>query len=424
MPPNTPALAVVYVMPPNTPPLTVVYVMPPNTPALAVVYLMPPNTPALAVVYVMPPNTPPLTVVYMMPPNTPPLTVVYVTPPNTPPLTVVYVMPPNTPVLAVVYVMPPNTPAVAVVYVMPPISPALAVVYMMPPNTPPLTVVYVMPPNTPALAVVLYSFKYAAARAYSSRYTFWNICIHEVCSSFSETVYFRFVTSPRELLTVSKVGKEDRAMYQCVVSGHHYNVQAAAHLALGDSSPELHYKFQEQTLQPGPSVSLKCVATGNPPPQFLWSLDGFPLPESERFLVGQYVTVHDDVISHVNITHVRVEDGGEYTCRASNTVGGVSHSAKVNVYGMPFIRQMRRVSAVAGSGLRIKCPVGGYPIDKIIWEKDGRMLPTDIRQRVFDNGTLIISQTQRDTDGGRYTCRASNRQGHSASRDVTVTVTG
>ncbi|XP_069938509.1 cell adhesion molecule Dscam2-like [Cherax quadricarinatus] len=233
----------------------------------------------------------------------------------------------------------------------------------------------------------------------------------------------RFVTSPRELLTVSKVGKEDRAMYQCVVSGHHYNVQAAAHLALGDSSPELHYKFQEQTLQPGPSVSLKCVATGNPPPQFLWSLDGFPLPESERFLVGQYVTVHDDVISHVNITHVRVEDGGEYTCRASNTVGGVSHSAKVNVYGMPFIRQMRRVSAVAGSGLRIKCPVGGYPIDKIIWEKDGRMLPTDIRQRVFDNGTLIISQTQRDTDGGRYTCRASNRQGHSASRDVTVTVT-
>ncbi|XP_042239240.1 Down syndrome cell adhesion molecule-like protein Dscam2 isoform X3 [Homarus americanus] len=233
----------------------------------------------------------------------------------------------------------------------------------------------------------------------------------------------RFVTSPRELLTVSKVGKEDRAMYQCVVSARHYNVQAAAHLALGDSSPELHYKFQEQTLQPGPSVSLKCVATGNPPPQFIWTLDGFPLPESERFLVGQYVTVHDDVISHVNITNVRVEDGGEYTCSASNTVGAVTHSAKVNVYGLPYIRPMRRVSAVAGSGLRIKCPVAGYPIDKIIWEKDGRVLPTDIRQRVFDNGTLVITQTQRDTDGGRYTCRASNRHGHIASRDVTVTVT-
>ncbi|XP_066972085.1 cell adhesion molecule Dscam1 [Macrobrachium rosenbergii] len=233
----------------------------------------------------------------------------------------------------------------------------------------------------------------------------------------------RFATSPREVLTISKVSKDDRAMYQCVVTARHHNVQAAAHLALGDSSPELHYRFQEQTLQPGPSVSLKCVATGNPPPQFVWTLDGFQLPESERFLVGQYVTVHDDVISHVNITNVIVEDGGQYTCEASNNVGSVSHSAKVNVYGLPFIRTMKRVTAVAGSVLRIKCPVAGYPIEKITWEKDGRVLPTDIRQRVFDNGTLVVTQTQRETDGGRYTCRASNRHGHSAYRDVTVAVT-
>lgn len=32
-----------------------------------------------------------------------------------------------------------------------------------------------------------------------------------------------------------------------------------------DASPELVYWFSEQTLQPGPTVSLKCVATGNPP---------------------------------------------------------------------------------------------------------------------------------------------------------------
>lgn len=29
-----------------------------------------------------------------------------------------------------------------------------------------------------------------------------------------------------------------------------------------------------------------------------------------RFLIGQYVTAHGDVIAHVNITHVMVEDGG------------------------------------------------------------------------------------------------------------------
>lgn len=48
-------------------------------------------------------------------------------------------------------------------------------------------------------------------------------------------------------------------------------------MLIADASPELLYWFSEQTLQPGPTVSLKCVATGNPLPQFTWSLDGFPV---------------------------------------------------------------------------------------------------------------------------------------------------
>lgn len=56
-----------------------------------------------------------------------------------------------------------------------------------------------------------------------------------------------------------------------------------------------------------------------------------------RFMIGQYVTVHGDVISHVNITHVMVEDGGEYSCVAENRAGKLTHSARLNVYGMfPF----------------------------------------------------------------------------------------
>ncbi|XP_076048641.1 Down syndrome cell adhesion molecule 4 isoform X2 [Oratosquilla oratoria] len=233
----------------------------------------------------------------------------------------------------------------------------------------------------------------------------------------------RFRSSSRETLEVAGVGKDDRGMYQCVASSKYDVAQAAAQLTLGDSSPELLYRFQQQTLQPGPSVSLKCVATGNPPPQFVWTLDGFPLPESDRFLVGQYVTVHDDVISHVNISNVRVEDGGEYECAASNSVGTVHHSAKVNVYGLPFIRPMSKVAAVAGKDLVIKCPVAGYPIESIIWEKEGRVLPINIRQTAYKNGTLVISQTQRVVDEGRYTCKASNRHGNTVDRDVIVQVT-
>lgn len=66
-------------------------------------------------------------------------------------------------------------------------------------------------------------------------------------------------------------------MYQCIVANEWEQIQSTAELQLGDATPELLYWFSEQTLQPGPTVSLKCVATGNPPPQFTWNLDGFPV---------------------------------------------------------------------------------------------------------------------------------------------------
>lgn len=97
------------------------------------------------------------------------------------------------------------------------------------------------------------------------------------------------VEPPR--LTIKRLTKEDRGMYQCIVSNNWDQAQATAELDMGDAGPELVYWFSEQTLQPGPTVSLKCVATGNPPPQFTWTLDGFPIPDHSRFLVGENHTL-------------------------------------------------------------------------------------------------------------------------------------
>ncbi len=52
-----------------------------------------------------------------------------------------------------------------------------------------------------------------------------------------------------------------------------------------------------------------------------------------RFLIGQYVTVHGDVVSHVNISRASVQDGGVYRCSAENRAGAVTHKAKLNIYG-------------------------------------------------------------------------------------------
>ncbi|XP_034196076.1 Down syndrome cell adhesion molecule 2 isoform X6 [Osmia lignaria lignaria] len=226
-----------------------------------------------------------------------------------------------------------------------------------------------------------------------------------------------------ELLRLNGIGREDRGMYQCIVRrAEGDTAQASAELQLGDAPPMLLYSFIEQTLQPGPAVSLKCSAAGNPTPQVSWALDGFPLPTNGRFVIGQYVTVHGDVISHVNISHVMVEDGGEYSCTAENRAGKVTHAARLNVYGLPYIRLIPKVTAVAGETLRLKCPVAGYPIEEIKWERANRELPDDLRQKVLPDGTLVITSVQKKGDAGVYTCSARNKQGHSARRSGDVAV--
>ncbi|KAF3428323.1 hypothetical protein E2986_02509 [Frieseomelitta varia] len=157
------------------------------------------------------------------------------------------------------------------------------------------------------------------------------------------------------------------------------------------------------------STSLVCVAQACPTPEY-------------RFVIGQYVTVHGDVISHVNISHVMVEDGGEYSCTAENRAGKVTHAARLNVYGLPYIRLIPKVTAVAGETLRLKCPVAGYPIEEIKWERANRELPDDLRQKVLPDGTLVITSVQKKGDAGVYTCSARNKQGHSARRSGDVAV--
>ncbi|CAG2162952.1 unnamed protein product, partial [Oppiella nova] len=230
----------------------------------------------------------------------------------------------------------------------------------------------------------------------------------------------RFIA--KDLIHIDAVNKEHRGMYQCFASNDFESVQAYAELQLGDDPPEFREVFPQQTLDPGPSLSLKCIAGGTPLPQITWQLDDSPIPESLRVRFGDYVTKDGLVISYVNISEVRVEDGGGYACKADNGVASIEHFAKINVLGPPVVRPMRNITVVASEPLIVRCPVGGYPLESITWERAGHHLPYNHRQKVHDNGTLEVYHIERATDEGLYTCVAKNKKGQTAQSTVYVRV--
>ncbi|CAL8129105.1 unnamed protein product [Orchesella dallaii] len=123
-------------------------------------------------------------------------------------------------------------------------------------------------------------------------------------------------------------------------------------LCIAASTSELVNTFISQSTQPGPLVSLKCSAIGNPIPRITWSIDGLLITSQKqifqhsqnyysRISVASYHQKNGEVVSHLNISNAQVEDSGLFQCKASNLVGNLSHSSRLNIYGQPVIPNLR-----------------------------------------------------------------------------------
>ncbi|CAH0405117.1 unnamed protein product [Chilo suppressalis] len=223
-----------------------------------------------------------------------------------------------------------------------------------------------------------------------------------------------------EQLIIASVHRADRGVYQCVARNERDSAQASAELRLGDTAPELQYTFIEQVLRPGQVVTLKCSAAGSPPPHFSWLLDGQPLntiARGHRYSVEQFATKTNDVVSYLNISAVRSEDGGLYTCRAANSLGEVSHTSRLNIYGPPYVRSVGPIRAVAGRELVLYCPYSGYPISSVKWERDGSPIAWD---NSID-GALRIPRVD-SSHAGTYNCAVMGSHGEIARRDLQLVV--
>lgn len=129
------------------------------------------------------------------------------------------------------------------------------------------------------------------------------------------------------------------------------------------------------------------------------------------------------MISYVNISQAQVVDGGLYRCTADNGLAQTSHQALVSVAGEPVVKQMANQTVVAGTALLARCPVAGHPLLEVHWLHNGRRVPANHRQRVLDNGTLLVEHMEKaQNDQGEYTCVVRAPGGQSAQGSFQVAI--
>ncbi|KAG1653127.1 Down syndrome cell adhesion molecule-like protein Dscam2 [Nymphon striatum] len=226
-----------------------------------------------------------------------------------------------------------------------------------------------------------------------------------------------------EIITIPSVARDDSGMYQCIIRNFKDTAQATGRLELGDVAPMIISGFTRRHLQPGPSINLNCEVSGDPVPDISWYLDGSLISNTERTVIRTRVNTNIEAHSDLTIHKIRSEDGGLYQCIATNKAGQAKHSERINVYGVPSVRQMGNVTVVAGEKFSLRCPVYGYPIHTMVWQKEGKTIFAEgNRRNVTPEGELVVNSADQTLDSGSYTCVASNRQGQRSSQNVWIHV--
>ncbi|TMS03749.1 Hemicentin-2 [Larimichthys crocea] len=118
----------------------------------------------------------------------------------------------------------------------------------------------------------------------------------------------------------------------------------------------------------------------------------------------------------LKFSRVTLGDAGTYQCLAKNDAGVAVGRTKL------VLQACRAWSTLQCSAGRssLECVADGQPQPEVTWHKERRPVVDGAHIRVFANGTLAITSTQR-SDAGLYTCTAKNLAGR-ASHDMRLVI--
>ncbi|XP_072200110.1 immunoglobulin superfamily member 10 [Excalfactoria chinensis] len=157
---------------------------------------------------------------------------------------------------------------------------------------------------------------------------------------------------------------------------------------------------------------IPCEATGNPQPTIEWTKIS---PETDVPASGsRWMVLPNGTLA---IAQAALQDGGQYRCTATNTLGTAQLLATLAVVAYPprITGGTRLLTAHAGVPVTMRCPAEGRPPPSISWVLANETYISSSSQGnqkvlVWPDGTLMIKDVT-VYDRGLYTCTATNPAG-------------
>ncbi|NXW52027.1 CD22 protein, partial [Nyctiprogne leucopyga] len=211
------------------------------------------------------------------------------------------------------------------------------------------------------------------------------------------------------LLTFKALWYHDETFLRCVLqSSDGKNITSATRQLQVNYAPrDVRVEMTPSSpIYEGGKVTLRCQDSAKPPSHtYTWTLDGRILPyKRDEVLLGP----------------VQATDGGSYSCQAINIVGTtMSSPSHLHVYYAPRDVRVEVTPASPvweGWQVTLNCHVSSNPpASNYSWSLEGQILPHQHMAQVFLRPTKA-------TDGGSYSCQATNSLGTSKSLPTTLEV--
>uniref|UniRef100_A0A0R3RFL5 Muscle M-line assembly protein unc-89 n=1 Tax=Elaeophora elaphi TaxID=1147741 RepID=A0A0R3RFL5_9BILA len=234
----------------------------------------------------------------------------------------------------------------------------------------------------------------------------------------NERILVRETETSQHILTIKQIQLEDAGLYSCKASNKAGSEECKAKFVVLEvqQAPKLTKQLSEIKVKEMETAELAVTVTGKPTAEVCWTKDGVPVNiDNVHFETKQDENGHHTLV----IKQAKVEDGGVYSCKATNALGTVQSEIKFAVeetLEVPkFIEGLQKLSVHEHETAQLSVTVAGKPEPEVAWMKDGVPIEIDnkhILSKKDEQGhhTLIVKEARLE-DMGTYTCKAVNLAG-------------